>query len=284
MAIHPTAVVHPEARVHETAEIGPFCVIGAEVEIGARTRLLAHVYVEGPITIGEENIFQPYSSIGSSPQDLKYHGERTETRIGHRNLVREFVTVHRGTEGGGGADLDRRRQPAAGLRARRARLPCAVALHPGARRDARRPRHGRGLGGSRRAQRRAPVLRYRRALLRRRLQRHHTKRDALFAGRHRARRAHLRRQQDRARAARLLERDHPEPAQIVPAADQSGTEHRTGRASASPPKFKATTSVDQLVAIHPGGRAGNREVKYGLIAGGGRFPLMVVSVGEAARP
>lgn len=102
MAIHPTAVVHPEARIHETAEIGPYCVIGAEVEIGTRTRLLAHVYVEGPIMIGEENVFQPYSSIGSSPQDLKYHGERTETRIGSRNLVREFVTVHRGTEGGGG--------------------------------------------------------------------------------------------------------------------------------------------------------------------------------------
>jgi UDP-N-acetylglucosamine acyltransferase len=102
MAIHPTAVLHPEARVHDTAEIGPYCVLGAEVEIGAGTRLLAHVYVEGPITIGEENIFQPYSSIGSSPQDLKYQGERTVTNIGSRNLVREFVTVHRGTAGGGG--------------------------------------------------------------------------------------------------------------------------------------------------------------------------------------
>jgi UDP-N-acetylglucosamine acyltransferase len=102
MAIHATAVIHPEARVHETAEIGPYCVIGSEVTIGARTRLLAHVYIEGPITIGEENVFQPYSAIGSSPQDLKYHGERTETCIGNRNLVREFVTVHRGTEGGGG--------------------------------------------------------------------------------------------------------------------------------------------------------------------------------------
>jgi UDP-N-acetylglucosamine acyltransferase len=101
MAIHPTAVVHSDARVHETAEIGPYCVIGGEVEIGARTRLLAHVYVEGPITIGEDNVFQPFSSIGNSPQDLKYHGERTETRIGDRNLIREFVTVHRGTEGGG---------------------------------------------------------------------------------------------------------------------------------------------------------------------------------------
>jgi UDP-N-acetylglucosamine acyltransferase len=102
MAIHPSAIVDVRARIHETAEIGPYCVIGAEAEIGARTQLLAHVYVEGPITIGEENVFQPYSSIGSSPQDLKYQGERTATRIGSRNLIREFVTIHRGTGGGGG--------------------------------------------------------------------------------------------------------------------------------------------------------------------------------------
>lgn len=101
MAVHPTAVVDPASRVHETADIGPFCVIGPDVEIGARSRLLAHVYVEGPITIGEDNTFSPYSTVGISPQDLKYHGERTETHIGHRNLVREFVTIHRGTEGGG---------------------------------------------------------------------------------------------------------------------------------------------------------------------------------------
>ncbi|MCY4584673.1 MAG: acyl-ACP--UDP-N-acetylglucosamine O-acyltransferase [Bryobacterales bacterium] len=101
MAVHPTAVVDPASRVHETADIGPFCVIGPDVEIGARTRLLAHVYVEGPITIGEDNTFSPYSTVGIAPQDLKYHGERTGTHIGHRNLVREFVTIHRGTEGGG---------------------------------------------------------------------------------------------------------------------------------------------------------------------------------------
>ena len=102
MEVHPTAVVDPTSRVHETADIGPFCVIGPDVEIGARTRFLAHVYVEGPITIGEDNTFSPYSTVGIAPQDLKYHGERTETHIGHRNLVREFVTIHRGTEGGGG--------------------------------------------------------------------------------------------------------------------------------------------------------------------------------------
>ena len=101
MAVHPSAIVDLKARIAESAEIGPFCVIGAEAEIGARTRLLAHVYVEGPIVIGEENIFQPYSTVGVAPQDLKYKGERSETRIGSRNRIREFVTIHRGTEGGG---------------------------------------------------------------------------------------------------------------------------------------------------------------------------------------
>jgi UDP-N-acetylglucosamine acyltransferase len=62
---------------------------------------MAHVYVEGPTWIGEDNIFYPYSSIGVASQDLKYKGERAETRIGSRNKVREFVTIHRGTAGGG---------------------------------------------------------------------------------------------------------------------------------------------------------------------------------------
>jgi UDP-N-acetylglucosamine acyltransferase len=101
MAIHPTAIVDPQAKIAESAEIGPYCVIGPEVEVGAATRLMAHVYVEGPTVIGEENIFFPYSSIGVASQDLKYKGERAETRIGDRNRIREFVTVHRGTQGGG---------------------------------------------------------------------------------------------------------------------------------------------------------------------------------------
>ncbi len=101
MRVHPTAIVDAEARVAETAEIGPFCVIGAEVEIGAGTRLMAHVYVEGPAQIGQDNLFYPYASVGVASQDLKYKGERAETRIGDRNRIREFVTIHRGTEGGG---------------------------------------------------------------------------------------------------------------------------------------------------------------------------------------
>jgi UDP-N-acetylglucosamine acyltransferase len=101
MPVHPSAVVHPGARIHTTADIGPFCSIGDEVEIGEGARLLANVYVEGPTRIGKYNILQPFSTVGVSPQDLKYHGERAETVIGDRNLVREFVTIHRGTQGGG---------------------------------------------------------------------------------------------------------------------------------------------------------------------------------------
>ena len=101
MPIHPTAIVDPGARIAESAEIGPYCVVGAEVEIGARTRLMANLYFEGPARIGEDNIFFPYSTVGAASQDLKYKGERAETRIGDRNRIREFVTIHRGTAGGG---------------------------------------------------------------------------------------------------------------------------------------------------------------------------------------
>ena len=101
MPIHPTAIVDSKASIAESAEIGPYCIIGADVEIGARTRVMAHVCMEGPMTIGEDNVFYPFSTVGLAPQDLKYKGERSATRIGNRNRVREFVTIHRGTEGGG---------------------------------------------------------------------------------------------------------------------------------------------------------------------------------------
>ncbi|MCZ2155992.1 MAG: hypothetical protein LC114_19180 [Bryobacterales bacterium] len=101
MPIHPTALIDPGARIAETAEIGPYCIIGPDVEIGAGTRLMANLYIEGPTWIGEDNLFYPYSTVGVASQDLKYKGERAETRIGHRNRIREFVTVHRGTQGGG---------------------------------------------------------------------------------------------------------------------------------------------------------------------------------------
>lgn len=101
MPIHPTAIVDPKARIAESARIGPYCIVGADVEIGEGSELKAHVFLEGPLAIGEDNVFYPYSTIGVAPQDLKYKGERSETRIGNRNKIREFVTIHRGTEGGG---------------------------------------------------------------------------------------------------------------------------------------------------------------------------------------
>jgi UDP-N-acetylglucosamine acyltransferase len=101
MAIHPSAIVDPGAHISESAEIGPFVVIGKDVSIGDRSILKANVYLEGPLTIGADNVFFPYSTVGVAPQDLKYKGERSETRIGNRNQIREFVTIHRGTEVGG---------------------------------------------------------------------------------------------------------------------------------------------------------------------------------------
>jgi UDP-N-acetylglucosamine acyltransferase len=101
MAIHSTAIIDPNAVIDPSAEIGPYCVIGADVTIGARTKLKAHVFMEGPLEIGEDNTFFPYSTVGVAPQDLKYYGERSRTKIGNRNQIREFVAIHRGTEGGG---------------------------------------------------------------------------------------------------------------------------------------------------------------------------------------
>lgn len=101
MAIHQTAVVDDAARIADGAEVGPYCIIGPDVVIGSGTRLMAHNIVEGPIEIGSDNTFYPYSTVGVAPQDLKYEGERSSTRIGDRNRIREFVTIHRGTAGGG---------------------------------------------------------------------------------------------------------------------------------------------------------------------------------------
>jgi UDP-N-acetylglucosamine acyltransferase len=100
--VHPTAVVDPRARVPASCRIGPFCAIGAEVELGERCELVSHVTIEGPTRIGSDNVFFPFGSIGMAPQDLKYKGEPTRLEMGDHNQVREFVTINRGTVGGGG--------------------------------------------------------------------------------------------------------------------------------------------------------------------------------------
>ena len=99
--IHPSAVVSPRAEVGDGVHVGPFCTVGDEVRLGARVRLESHVVVDGRTEIGEDTHIFPFASLGLAPQDLKYRGEPAETRIGRRNRIREFVTVHRGTEGGG---------------------------------------------------------------------------------------------------------------------------------------------------------------------------------------
>jgi UDP-N-acetylglucosamine acyltransferase len=82
--------------------VGPYCIVGPEVRLGAGTVLDSHVVVGGATTIGVGNRFFPFASIGLAPQDLKYRGEPTRLVIGDRNVFREFVTIHRGTQGGGG--------------------------------------------------------------------------------------------------------------------------------------------------------------------------------------
>jgi UDP-N-acetylglucosamine acyltransferase len=99
--VHPTAVVSPRAEVGEGSHVGPFCTVGDEVRLGARVRLESHVVVDGRTEIGDETHVFPFASLGLAPQDLKYRGEPAETRVGRRCRIREFVTIHRGTEGGG---------------------------------------------------------------------------------------------------------------------------------------------------------------------------------------
>jgi UDP-N-acetylglucosamine acyltransferase len=100
--IHSTAVIHKNAVIADDAEIGPLCVIGEHVQIGAGTKLGPLTRIDGPTRIGERNTFVGQCSIGTPPQDLKFKGERTELVIGNDNVFREFVTISRGTQGGGG--------------------------------------------------------------------------------------------------------------------------------------------------------------------------------------
>lgn len=100
--IDPRAIVHPDATLGEDVFVGPFCVIGPEVSIGDRTRLEAHVVIDGRLSLGPDNAVAPFASLGGPPQDLKYAGEPTSVTIGAGNRICEYVTVSRGTAGGGG--------------------------------------------------------------------------------------------------------------------------------------------------------------------------------------
>jgi UDP-N-acetylglucosamine acyltransferase len=100
--IHPTAILSPEASIAGDVVIGPYCRIGDRVTLGRGCRLDSHVIIEGPTTVGEDNRFFPFCTIGVQPQDLKFRGEDTFLVIGSHNTFREYVNIHRGTQGGGG--------------------------------------------------------------------------------------------------------------------------------------------------------------------------------------
>jgi UDP-N-acetylglucosamine acyltransferase len=108
LAVTPIAVIDPGARVAATAiigpgtTVGPFAVVGPHVRIGRDCKIGASAVIEGHTTLGDNNEVFPYASIGLAPQDLKYKGEPTKMTIGSGNVFREFVTIHRGTAGGGG--------------------------------------------------------------------------------------------------------------------------------------------------------------------------------------
>ncbi|MBX3298772.1 MAG: acyl-ACP--UDP-N-acetylglucosamine O-acyltransferase [Acidobacteria bacterium] len=100
--IHPTAIIENGAEIGDDCHIGPFCTVGPSVRLAAGVRLESHVVVGGDCEIGSGTVVFPFVSIGLAPQDLKYASEPTRTVIGENNQIREFVTIHRGTDGGGG--------------------------------------------------------------------------------------------------------------------------------------------------------------------------------------
>src|SRR5690349_14852950 len=102
MKAHPTAIIHPAARLACSVTVGPYSVIGEGVELADDCEVMSHVVLGGPSQIGKGNRIFPWASIGLEPQDMKYQGEPTRLEVGDGNVFREFVTVHRGTAGGGG--------------------------------------------------------------------------------------------------------------------------------------------------------------------------------------
>ena len=100
--IHPTAIVEPGAVVPESCTVGPFCTVGANVVLGEYCELVSHVVLAGHTTLGRNNRVFSFACLGIAPQDLKYAGEPTRLTLGDDNSIREYVTISRGTAGGGG--------------------------------------------------------------------------------------------------------------------------------------------------------------------------------------
>lgn len=96
--IHPTAIIHAGAELANSVIVGPYSIIGPNVKIAAGTKIHSHVVIDGHTSIGENNEFYQFCSIGAPPQDLTYKGEPTRTEIGNNNIFREYVSIHRGTK------------------------------------------------------------------------------------------------------------------------------------------------------------------------------------------
>jgi UDP-N-acetylglucosamine acyltransferase len=102
MSIHPTAIVAAAAQIPASCTIGPWCTIGPNVVLGEDCELVSHVVLDGHLTLGRNNRIFSFACLGIAPQDLKYAGEPTRLEIGDNNSIREYVTISRGTTGGGG--------------------------------------------------------------------------------------------------------------------------------------------------------------------------------------
>ena len=99
--IHNTSVIEKGAKIGKNVKVGPFCYVGSKVQISDDVELISNVHLEGNTNIGKGTKIFPFASIGTVPQDLKYHGESNSLKIGENNTIREYVTINPGTEGGG---------------------------------------------------------------------------------------------------------------------------------------------------------------------------------------
>ena len=99
--IHKTSEIDKKAKISKNVKIGPFCYVGPRVELNDNVELISNVHIEGDTRVGSGTKIFPFSSIGTQPQDLKYKGEKNSLTIGENNLIREYVTINPGTEGGG---------------------------------------------------------------------------------------------------------------------------------------------------------------------------------------
>ena len=99
--IHSSSVIDKKAKISQKAKIGPFCYVGPNVELGDNVELISNVHIEGNTSIGKGTKIFPFACLGTQPQDLKFKGEKNSLQIGDNNLIREYVTINPGTEGGG---------------------------------------------------------------------------------------------------------------------------------------------------------------------------------------